>query len=121
VLRAELSVEPMHALRPEEVRAYGRLVNDGEQSVDVDPGPLSSPSLALELADGSGKVLPLPPPPVPGASEPAIALGPGEEHRVDFPAFVPAWFEPGAYRARLRYVSGTAAPVVSDWVEFSLG
>lgn len=121
MLRADLTVEPTHAQRPEDVRAQARLVNEGERPVDLDPAPLSSPSLALELADSRGERVPMPPPPVPGAPQPAITLEPGDEHRVDFPAFVPGWTEPGEYRVRLRYVAGREEPVYSDWAAFSVG
>lgn len=90
--------------------------------MELDPAPLSSPSLALELADSGGRPVPLPPPPVPGGSrEPPVSLDPGVEYRVEFPVFVPGWFEPGEYRVRLRYVAGGEPPVYSDWAEFSLG
>ena len=51
VLRITLDVEPGRAARPEGFMARCRLANDGDQAVVVNLAPLSSPSLALELAD----------------------------------------------------------------------
>lgn len=93
----------------------------------VNLAPLSSPSLALELADERGEPVYLPPPPVPPAEVPLAPLAPGEWITVDFAGFLPAWTPPGRYRARFRYIPGTGvgrwheSNHWSDWVEFQHG
>ena len=103
------------------------LGNDGDEATMVNLAPLSSPSLALELADEHGEPVYLPPPPVPPADVPLASLAPGEWITVDFPGFLPAWTPPGRYRARFRYIPGTSvgrwheSNHWSDWVEFQHG
>jgi hypothetical protein len=118
-LRAYLVVEPTRARRPEELRADGTIVNEGDTPVEIDPAPLSSPSLAIEITDRSGQPVPLPPPPVPRAPEPPVRLAPEQQYGFSFPGFVPGWIEPGVYRARVRYIAN-GETVVSDWREFAL-
>jgi len=103
------------------------LGNDGDEATTVNLAPLSSPSLALELADERGEPVHLPPPPVPSEDVPLKPLAPGEWITVDFARFLPAWTPPGRYRARFRYIPGTSAGRWhesnhwSDWVEFQHG
>jgi len=103
------------------------LGNDGDEATTVNLAPLSSPSLALELADERGEPVHLPPPPVPSEDVPLKPLAPGERITVDFAGFLPAWTPPGRYRARFRYIPGASAGRWhesnhwSRWVEFQHG
>ena len=121
MLQARLTVEPSRSARPEELRAEAILTNVGDEPEAIRPALLASPSLALEITGRSGEPVPLPPPPVPGLEGANIRLAAGEEHRVVFASFAPAWLEPGAYRVRLRYRPSAHEPVVSDWVAFEVG
>ena len=122
-LRAELDVEPRRG-RWEELLARGALTNVGHDPLTIELGPLSSPSLALELAGPRGPIG-MPPPPVPGAPQ-RVTLGPGQSHAVEYAAFPPPG-EAGPLRVRLRYVVGPqpgaeawSGDVTSPWVEFEV-
>ncbi|MGH3024530.1 MAG: hypothetical protein ACRDNI_12805 [Gaiellaceae bacterium] len=125
-LTAEFTVEPRRTARREDLVARGGLQNRGDDPIELDPAPLSSPSLALEIVDASGSPVHLPPPPVPGGEAPLATLAMGERRPVEFAGFLPSWTPAGAYRARLRYVGLVAernepertVEVVSDWAEF---
>jgi hypothetical protein len=125
-LAAELTVEPRRTARREEFVARGGLQNRGEDPVEVDLGPLGSPSLALEIVDAAGDRVHQPPPPVPEGERQLTRLAPRERGPVEYSGFLPSWTPPGAYRARLRYLGLVAerhelertVEVVSDWVEF---
>jgi hypothetical protein len=127
VLRATLSIEPREAARAEEFRARCVLTNDGDEPAILNVAPLSSPSLALEIADEHDAPVHLPPPPVPSAEIPIATIAPGEECVAEFSAFFPAWTPPGRYRARFRYVPGDGGgrwltgSLWSAWEEFRLG
>ena len=103
------------------------LGNRGDEATIVNLAPLSSPSLALELANEHGEPVHLPPPPVPPADVPLAPLAPGEWITVDFAGFLPTWTPSGRYRARFRYIPGTSGGRWSetnhwsDWVEFRHG
>ena len=118
-LVAELDVQPATAAAAEQFRAVCTIANTGERGEELNLSALSSPSLALEIRTAGGEPVHLPPPPVPPASPLTAPLRPGEEHRADFPGFLPSWTEPGAYEARCRYVSGSTV-VHSPWVAFTL-
>ncbi|HEX2196982.1 MAG TPA: hypothetical protein VHJ76_08670 [Actinomycetota bacterium] len=116
-LRADLRVEPSSTERPEELVATADVRADVAVSVDL--VPLRSPSLALELRDESGRPAPLPPPPVPGGAREVVELLPGGPRRVEWPGFVPSWFEPGRYEVRVAYRAGELE-LTSDWVAFEI-
>jgi hypothetical protein len=125
-LEAELTVEPHKAARREDLMARGAVRNRGDEPVEVDLAPLSSPSLALDVVEEGGAPVRLPPPPVPRGEVLGATLAAGEAVAVEFPAFLPAWTPPGAYRVRLRYLGAVGTPgrtveVVSDWVDFIVG
>jgi len=88
--------------RVEDVAAEGVLVNTGSEPVEVDLVELSSPSLALEVVDESGRLVPMPPPPTPGRPD-IVAVRPGGRRTVPFRAFIPLTAPPGRYHVRLRY------------------
>ena len=119
MLRARLIVEPRRAGHPEEFRAVGALANESNVPTEIRPALVESPSLALEITDAAGEPLLIPPPPVPGGALESVRLAPGEEYRAHLVAFLPAWSEPGTYRARVRY-RADGEPVLSEWVEFEL-
>jgi hypothetical protein len=119
-LTASLTIEPSEADKPEAFVASCRLVNQGDDVVDINQAALSSPSLALEIADAAGERVLLPPPPVPSESPPIESLAAAEETTAAFAGFLPSWTEPGTYRARCRYAAGPGEPIHSDWVEFTL-
>lgn len=129
LLDGRLTVRPERSERPEEFVAVATLQNVGDETVILDLGPLISRSLALEVVHDDGSPAPLPPPPVPGAPTEKARLAPGNEHRVEFRGFVPQWFTPGTYRARLRYFYQPDEPAAlewtgrleSDWAQFTLG
>lgn len=127
MLRATLEVRPRQADHPDAFTASCELTNEGDADAVVNIAPLSSPSLALELADESGAGVPMPPPPVPPAAIPTAILAPGTRLTAKFPGFLPAWTEAGAYRVRFKYIPGTSdgrwleGSVWSEWVEFRLG
>ncbi len=117
---AGLTIDPPEAGAAEQFVAVVRLTNAGDQGVSINVAPLSSPSLALEIQDVAGGPVYLPPPPVPPSEPPIEWLEPGQGTAAEFAGFLPSWTEPGAYRARCRYVSGPGEPIRSDWVEFVL-
>jgi hypothetical protein len=119
-LTASLTIEPSEADKPEAFVASCRLVNQGDDVVDINQAALSSPSLALEIADAAGERVLLPPPPVPSEAPPIEPLEATEETTAEFAGFLPSWTEPGTYRARCRYAAGSGEPIHSDWVEFTL-
>jgi hypothetical protein len=119
-LTATLTIEPSETDAPEAFVARCRLVNRGDQVVGINRAALSSPSLVLEITDAAGKPVLMPPPPVPSASPPNEPLEAAEETTVEFAGFLPSWTEPGTYRARCRYVAGSAEPIHSAWAEFTL-
>lgn len=113
-LAGELSIRPVRAARPEELTAECAIVNTGDEAVELDPAPLSSPSLCLEIVDSAGARVLLPPPPVPGGALVLRRIEPGERYAVEHAAFLPAWTARGRFRARVRYVSGPR-PGVEKW------
>jgi hypothetical protein len=119
-LVASLAIEPSEADAAERFVAVCTVANAGGRSVMINVAPLSSPSLALEIQDLTGAPVYLPPPPVPPTEPPTERLEPGARTTATFAGFLPHWTEPGAYRARFRFVAGPGEPVVSDWVAFSL-
>jgi len=108
------------SLRCEAFVARIRLLNQGDDVVGINQAVLSSPSLALEITDVAGAPVLLPPPPVPPESPPIEPLEAAQETTAEFAGFLPSWTEPGTYRARSRYVAGSAEPIYSDRVEFIL-
>ncbi len=125
MLEARLSIEPAEADAAEAFVARCEVVNIGDSPLLINIAPLSSPSLALELADASGAPVHLPPPPVPPAQVPVETLAERERRVAEFANFLPSWTPPGTYRARCHYVGGSggawwAGTVVSEWVEFVL-
>ena len=102
------------AVRAEDAAAEGVLVNTGSEPVEVDLVELTSPSLALEIIDDTGRPVPMPPPPTPGRPE-LVVVAPGGRRSIPFRAFVPASAPPGRYRVRLR--SGDAR---SNWVDLTI-
>jgi hypothetical protein len=127
MLRAKLTIEPREASRTEDFRARCELVNEGDMAATVNVAPLSSPSLALEIADEQDEPLLLPPPPVPTGEIPLAVLAPGEQYSAEFSGFLPAWTPPGRYNARFRYRPGRGdgrwleGDLWSAWEEFRLG
>jgi hypothetical protein len=119
-IRAHVTVTPEHAAVAERFDAVCTLENTGAGPVRINLAPLSSPSLALEIIDADGAPVLLPPPPVPPAQPPIETVSAGAHLVADFPAFLPAWTEPGRYRIRCRYVAGPDAIIVSDWASFEL-
>ena len=119
-LVASLVIEPPEASAPEQFAATCTVTNAGDEGVTINVAPLSSPSLALEIQDATGGPVYLPPPPVPPSEPPMERLEPGGSSAARFTGFLPAWTEPGTYRARFRYVAGSGEPVLSDWVRFVL-
>ena len=117
---ASLTIEPPEAAAAEEFVALCTLTNAGEEAISINVAPLSSPSLALEIVAADGAPVYLPPPPVPPSHPPMETLDPGKGTIAEFAGFLPSWIEPGAYRARFRYVAGPGEPILSDWVEFRL-
>ncbi len=126
VLEATLTIEPRQAAKAEDFRARVELANEGDEPAVINVAPLSSPSLALEIADEQGEPIHLPPPPVPPVEVPIEVLAPGGRRTAEFPAFLPAWTPPGSYRARFRYIAGRGdgrwleGSLWSEWVEFRL-
>lgn len=129
VLETHLTVQPQQTSKREEFVAFVFLVNNGDDALIVNLGPLASPSLALELVDTKGNPAYLPPPPVPGLAATRITLAPGQQHVLEYRGFVPQWFAPGSYRVRLRYTNRPLTPepkewtgqLFSDWFEFTIG
>ncbi len=119
-LVASLTIEPPEADAAERFVALCAITNEGDEGVSINVAPLSSPSLALEIRDVSDGPVHLPPPPVPPSVPPIELLEPGRGTSAEFAGFLPSWTEPGAYRARFRYVAGPGEPLVSDWVAFTL-
>ncbi len=119
-LVASLIIDPTEAAAAERFVAACTVTNAGDGDVSINVAPLSSPSLALEIQDATGAPVRLPPPPVPPSEPPIKRLEPGEGTTATFAGFLPSWTEPGAYRARCRYVAGPGEPVVSPWVGFTL-
>lgn len=126
-LTATLVVDRVPTPDAADLVARCALGNAGDETIIVNLAPLSSASLALELADEHGRPVHLPPPPVPQAEVPLATLPAGESISVDFPGFLPSWTPPGRYRARFRYIPGTSTGRWeqgnhwSDWVEFEHG
>ena len=119
-LVAGLTINPPEAGAAEQFVAVVTLTNAGDQGVSINVAPLSSPSLALEIQDAAGGPVYLPPPPVPPSEPPIELLEPGQGTAAEFAGFLPSWTEPGAYRARCRYVAGPGEPIRSEWVGFVL-
>jgi hypothetical protein len=119
-IRAHVTVTPGQATDAERFRAVCTLENTGSGPVQVNLASLSSPSLALEIVDADGAPVLLPPPPVPPAQPPIETVSAGARLVADFPAFLPAWTEPGRYRIRCRYVAGPDAIIVSEWASIEL-
>ena len=119
-LVAGLVIEPPDADAAELFVAVCTVTNAGDEGVSINVAPLSSPSLALQIQDAAGEPVHLPPPPVPRSTPPIERLEPGGKTSAEFAGFLPSWTQPGAYRARFRYVAGPGDPVVSDWVAFTL-
>jgi hypothetical protein len=94
--------------------AEGVVVNTGTSPLEIDLVELASPSLALEVLDGSGAPVRMPPPPTPGRPE-LIVLAPGMRRSVAFRAFLTPATPPGRYRIRLRYRDAR-----SPWSEFEI-
>jgi hypothetical protein len=101
-------------VRAEHTAAEGVLVNTGSEPMEVDLVELTSPSLALEVVDDTGRPVPMPPPPTPGRPE-MVVVTPGGRRSVPFRAFVPASAPPGRYRVRFRY-----ADARSSWVDVTI-
>ena len=115
MLTLELWLDAPTAARPECAVANAAVVNTGSAPRDIDLIQLSSPSLALEITDASGKRVPLPPPPTPVASRSTtIALRPGERKVVTLRAFLPLGTPRGRYNVRLRYGEAASNPVVVE-------
>jgi hypothetical protein len=119
-LVAGLTIDPPEAGTAEQFVAVCTVTNVGDEAVSINVAPLSSPSLALEIQDASGGPVYLPPPPVPPPDPPTAWLEPGQGTTAEFGGFLPSWTEPGAYRARCRYVAGPGEPIRSAWIEFVL-
>lgn len=114
MLKATLTIRPLRG-RPEELRAVATITNSGTAPVTINPAPLSSPSLAVQVEDAAGAPFALPPPPIPGAPFPLVNLAVGGSYTVEPGMFLPSWTRPGRYRVRLRYVSFTRQPAPDEW------
>jgi hypothetical protein len=125
-LIASLELRPARARRHEDLVARCSLTNDGEDPVNVTLGPISSPSLCLELQDETGAPVYLPPPPVPGHPADTALIEARQTLTVEHPAFLPSWTPPGRFRARLRYITPSSPAGIwsgelhSDWIDFEL-
>ncbi len=104
--------------RAEALAGRAEFFNGGDAPVSFLPMQVESASLALEIVDDSGSPVPLPPPPVPDPAAVPVDLAPGHTYEVTYPGVLPAWTEPGRYRARARLAADEAA--VSEWVDLTL-
>jgi hypothetical protein len=88
--------------------------NGTSKEVTVNKQAILTGSLALEVSDRNGRVIPTVPPPLPDKNDPGVRIPAGGVHRVEYRL---NFFSPGLegrYRVRTRLSGWTCEPVEID-------